>query len=53
MFHETSVTKHKVGWEIELTTFSLKDKTFLAFFLSLKTDKEGTDLQQPLVLENC
>ena len=32
MFHQTSVTKHKVSWDIELTTFSLKDKRILAFF---------------------
>ena len=29
MFHQTSVTKHKVSWERELTTFSLKDKRIL------------------------
>ena len=27
----SSVTKHKIGWEIELAIFSLKDKTILAF----------------------
>ena len=33
MFHQTSVTIHVVGWERELTTFSLKDKRiFLIFF---------------------
>ena len=26
MIYQTSVTKHKVRWEKELTTFSLKDK---------------------------
>ena len=26
MLHQTSVTIHVVGWERELTTFSLKDK---------------------------
>ena len=26
MLHQTSVTKHVIGWERELTTFSLKDK---------------------------
>ena len=31
MFHQTSVTKHIVGWERELTTFSLKDKRILIF----------------------
>ena len=36
MLHETSVTKLVVGWERELTTFSLKDKKsfFLFFFLN-------------------
>ena len=37
MLHETSVTKLVVGWERELTTFSLKDKksfSFLFFFLN-------------------
>ena len=29
MFNQTSVTKHKLGWEKELTTFSLKDKRML------------------------
>ena len=29
MFHQTSVTKHRVGWERELTTFSLKGKRML------------------------
>ena len=33
MFHQTSVTKHKLGWERELTTFSLKDKRIFFFFL--------------------
>ena len=26
MLHQISVTKHVIGWERELTTFSLKDK---------------------------
>ena len=26
MLHQTSVTKHVIGWERELTTLSLKDK---------------------------
>ena len=43
MIHETSVTKHKVGWEIDLSTLSLKDKTFLAVFcLSKQIRKELT-----------
>ena len=29
MFHQTCVTKHIVGWERELTTFSLKGKKML------------------------
>ena len=29
MSHQTSVTKHIVGWERELTTFSLKGKNIL------------------------
>ena len=34
MLHETSFTKLVVGWERELTTFSLKDKkSFFFFFL--------------------
>ena len=32
MLHETSVTKLVVGWERELTTFSLKDKKSFSFF---------------------
>ena len=32
MFRQTSVTKHKLGWEKELTTFSLKDKSILDLF---------------------
>ena len=32
MVHETSVTKLVVGWERELTTFSLKDKKSFSFF---------------------
>ena len=32
MFCQTSVTKHKLGWEKELTTFSLKDKSMLDLF---------------------
>ena len=35
MFHQTSVTKHIVGWERELTTFSLKEKRILEFFFFL------------------
>ena len=31
MFHQTSVTKHKLGREKELTTFSLKNKRFWEF----------------------
>ena len=34
MLHETSVTKLVVGWERELTTFSLKDKKSFFFFFS-------------------
>ena len=29
----SSITKHKVGWEIELSTISLKNKRILAFFV--------------------
>ena len=32
MFHQTSVTKHIVGWERELTIFSLKGKYNLDSF---------------------
>ena len=43
MFNQTSVTKHKLGWEKELTTFSLKKMRFLEFCercLFVKTDKQ-------------
>ena len=33
MFHQTSVTKHIVGWERELTIFPLKGKNNLEFFV--------------------
>ena len=32
MFHQTSVTKHIVCWERDLTTFALKGKNNLDFF---------------------
>ena len=32
MFRQTSVTKHKLGRERKLTTFTLKDKRILDFF---------------------
>ena len=35
MFHQASVTKHIVGWERELTIFSLKGKYNLVFLVLL------------------
>ena len=56
MFQQTSVTKHIVGWERELTTFSLKDKNDLDFFFQfsfVKTgSKEAIEPWQPLGLAN-
>ena len=47
IFHQTSVAKHKAGWEIELTTFCLKKirglKMFF-FLLFVEIDKEAIEL---------
>ena len=54
MFRQTSVTKHKLGWEKELTTFSLKDKSILdLFFFSFSSSVFGPILLTCVLLRDA
>ena len=50
MFRQTSVTKHKLGWEKELTTFSLKDKSSLDLFFFFFSFSKFTISSGPILL---